>query len=570
MLDPADHIRAEHKTLFDLVDYRNRLWRDDAQSIIPWLLRPCRVRTLLVTDGGLDYGVGNFGLRTFVETLLAGAGFYARFDITLAHIRSRSGDQMMEGDGRITNRISGFRFDDTDHFAPGAYDQVWLFGIESSYANSRISGDSTPTLLPAEISALSAFMDGGGGLFATGDHGALGKALCSAVPRAQSMRLWDNTSGDNDTNEVSMGGQRRNDTNRIGHDVASQFDDQSDDIPQTIEPKLYRRYGPFIWRQTVFPHPLLCGPDGVIDVMPDHPHEGECIEPGSPSLADFPNSTDGSLRPLPELVSTNSVPPGNTAGSKNPTMAHTFGGICAYDGHRADRGRVVTDATWHHFVNINLVGDTNASGAKTLGFLATTSGQAHLTQIQAYYRNIAVWISRDQNIRCMNNHILWNIIWNDRVVEAVATRADLTFAEIDLHFLWELGRHARDALGRYAGRCQSYEYIIEVVAKLIPIDLRELIDPWLPLPPEPRPDPVPWIDIEPLLDSALGGAILAVRERYPEPTGGKFDVGADEVGELAAAGAERAVAMALDDLRTRVDLDGLVGQQRDRRPKKGD
>ena len=38
-------------------------------------------------------------------------------------------------------------------------------------------------------------MDGGGGLFATGDHGALGKALCGEVPRARSMRRWDDSSG---------------------------------------------------------------------------------------------------------------------------------------------------------------------------------------------------------------------------------------------------------------------------------------------------------------------------------------------------------------------------------------
>jgi hypothetical protein len=28
----------------------------------------------------------------------------------------------------------------------------------------------------------------------------------------------------------------------------------------------------------------------------------------------------------------------------------------AYDGHRVDLGRSVTDPTWHHFFNINLWG----------------------------------------------------------------------------------------------------------------------------------------------------------------------------------------------------------------------
>ncbi|MGD8684936.1 MAG: hypothetical protein PVG27_13395, partial [Chloroflexota bacterium] len=563
-------IRAEHKKLLDLVAERDIQWRLDATSLIPWLFRPCTVRVLLVTDGALDFGSGGFGLRTFVETLLDGAGFYARFEITLAHIANRGGDQMMAGDGRIADRIPSFRFDDTDHFTADRYDQVWLFGIETTYANRRISNDDTPTLLPAEVEALGAFMDGGGGLFATGDHGALGKALCSAVPRARSMRLWDNSSNNNLTNEVSMNGPRRNDTNRRGHDAVSQFNDQSDDIPQTIEPKLYRRYGPFIWGATVFPHPLLCGPDGVIDVMPDHPHEGECVEPANPSIAEFPDSTDGSPRPLPEVVSTNTVPAGNVSGTKAPTEAHTFGGVCAYDGHRADRGRVVTDATWHHFVNINLVGDAGASGAKSMGFLATASGQAHLAAIQAYYRNVAVWISRSQNVRCMNNHILWHLVWNDRVIEAVATRGDLTFDDVRYPFLWELGKHARDVLGRYAGRCQSYEYVIDILAPLLPIELRLAIHPWWPDPPRPEPDPVPWLDIEPLLDSALGGAVLAIRERYPVPPDGEADVDADAVAEIAAYGAERAVSMALEDLAALVDLDTLVSAVTHGAGKKGD
>jgi hypothetical protein len=226
MSNPTDHIRAEHKKLLDLVAERDIQWRLDATSLIPWLFRPCTVRVLLVTDGALDFGSGGFGLRTFVETLLDGAGFYARFEITLAHIANRGGDQMMAGDGRIADRIPSFRFDDTDHFTADRYDQVWLFGIETTYANRRISNDDTPTLLPAEVEALGAFMDGGGGLFATGDHGALGKALCSAVPRARSMRLWDNSSNNNLTNEVSMNGPRRNDTNRRGHDAVSQFNDQ--------------------------------------------------------------------------------------------------------------------------------------------------------------------------------------------------------------------------------------------------------------------------------------------------------------------------------------------------------
>jgi hypothetical protein len=70
--------------------------------------------------------------------------------------------------------------------APDTHDQVWLFGFQSS--------GSEPS--DEELRAISEFMDSGGGLFATGDHSALGKALCSEVPRARSMRRWDDSSGE--------------------------------------------------------------------------------------------------------------------------------------------------------------------------------------------------------------------------------------------------------------------------------------------------------------------------------------------------------------------------------------
>ena len=44
---------------------------------------------------------------------------------------------------------------------------------------------------------------------------------------------------------------------------------------------------------------------------------------------------------------------------KPPVRPRCFGAISAYDGDPAGVGRIVCDATWHHFVNINL----NGSGA---------------------------------------------------------------------------------------------------------------------------------------------------------------------------------------------------------------
>jgi hypothetical protein len=452
---------------------------------------------------------------------------------------------MLNSEPRIVQRITEFKFDDPAHFAVDMYDEVMLFSIASMVGSRGTDSDGKPIrasdgqpypsdrLADPELRLLTQFMNAGGGLFATGDHGELGRFLCHAVPRARNMRLWQSTPGQNALDEVSTTGGVRNDTNRLGMSPGSQFNDQSDDVPQNIEPRLYQRSNGIF--NFSFPHPLLCGPNGVIRIMPDHPHEGECIEPsdtglqlnfGGPLGDEYPAATDGGVRPLPEVISTSTILSGTTsaigATEKTPTVAHSFGGICAYEGHRAGVGRVVTDATWHHFVNVNLVGDNSiidASDPKSLGFLATAPGQAHLEEIRAYYRNIAVWLAPPVSIRCMNTRLCWRLVWTDKVMEAVLSTTQIPLAEVQTHILKIIGQHARDVLGQFAGRCQSDRLVLDIVLQRAVPDLIPQIDPWLPEPPrQPQNiDEVKWFDASPLLDISLGAALVALREAIPEP-----------------------------------------------------
>jgi hypothetical protein len=573
-------LSAENLKLLDLVRERDRLFTVDPTKLNPHLFRPCRVKVLLVTDDGLDFSVNGFGLRTFVETLLSIPGYHVKFDITLAHIDAQSGDQMMDPDPRIVNRIPQFKFDNAAHFGPNMYDQVWLFGISTFY--SRGAGYPTGRLSDGELAALTQFMNGGGGLFATGDHGSLGVCLSGAVPRARSMRMWG-PPGDDPASEVSMTRSRRNDTNRPGSSPGTQFGDQSDDVPQPIEPKLYhRRFGIFRFS---YPHPLLCSPTGVIRVMPDHPHEGECVPPAdpnqqitfvNPAVPEYPAAAGGGTRPLPEVISTSSVLAGNTADFKDPTEAQTFGGICAYDGHLAAIGRVVTDATWHHFVNINLVGDPGEpiGDPKRLGFLYSATGQAHLEQIKTYYRNLAVWLSRPSQIVCMQRRLKWGLLWTDRVMEAVMTRADMPVSKLDARILLDIGRHARDVLGRYVGACQARKLILYEIGPLVPKPWLDLLDPWLPVPPRgpvPEPDPVPWVDPELVLDIALGGALAALREKFPNPDPKRLEEAEKAMDEVSAHGAGVAIGLALQSYEATVGRYGelferLRGVKADTKP----
>jgi hypothetical protein len=533
-----------------------------AERFFPFF-RPCRNRVLLVADGGLDFSEGDFGLSVFVRTLLDTPGRHVRHEITLGHISQVADDQLMSGEPRIAGRIPGFRFDAPDHFAADRFDVVMLFGIDTTYSGRGAASDGSPyppdRLADPELQALTEYMNGGGGLFATGDHGALGRALSSAVPRVRGMRLWAATPAQEEFDEVSMGGPRRNDTNR-----GTRFNNQSDDIPQVIAPKMYA--AGFFFRVT-YPHPLLCGPRGIIRVMPDHPHEGECIEPADTSLtlpsgdAEYPPATDSGPRPLPELISTSTVPPGNlgevSGSKKTATSAQTFGGICAYDGHRAGVGRAITDATWHHFVNVNLVGMVKPEKPEfDNGFLGSASGISHLENIRAYHRNLATWGTRPERIRCMNTLLALDVVFDAHVLEAVLTTAQARLDEVSPFALKLVGMHARDALGRRASQCQSFQLVLDLILQRALPDLLPDIDPWRETR-EERPG-ADWIDGTVLLDIALGGALVALREHVGEPNQARADIDTDEIAEVMTRGGGRAIDLALQS------LEGELGEARDR------
>ena len=74
---------------------------------------------------------------------------------------------------------------------PDMYDQVWLFGVETSlhqfgYATRLAQPGRYPfdRLGDAELLALNEHMRNKGGVFATGDHGLLGRCLGDASTTA--------------------------------------------------------------------------------------------------------------------------------------------------------------------------------------------------------------------------------------------------------------------------------------------------------------------------------------------------------------------------------------------------
>src|SRR5579872_6310326 len=198
------------------------------------------------------YGDRYFGLSEFISTLTAGGPFLASFRVTKAH---------RDTDVRGAADIEHFRFDAHDL---SVYDEIWLFGVAPP-------GETNAPMSDAELAALATFMDGGGGVFATGDHEDLGVVLNGQVPRVRSMRKWYYPNPGPHGEPVAppaIGPDRIETTQLEQGQTFALFDNQSDAIPQPITPRMYA-FGGYFW-SIEYPHPLLCGPKGPITVLPDH------------------------------------------------------------------------------------------------------------------------------------------------------------------------------------------------------------------------------------------------------------------------------------------------------------
>jgi hypothetical protein len=255
---------------------------------------------------------------------------------------------------------------------------------------------------------------------------------------------------------------------------------------------------------------------------------------------------------------------------KIPTIAHTFGVVCAYDGHRAaGKGRVVCDSTWHHFVNVNLIGVlerdvfdefdvSGESSTKHDGFLSTASGMAALDKIKNYYTNIGIWISPPSKHSCFNRLTWWEIVFAERLVEATLTSPEIPLERISAATLMHIGIHARDVFGRRAGQCQSLQWLIDWTRQYIDISW---LDPWDPITRirlEKGEPPLPVIDPMPVVDIVLGAALVALRQQFPqapEKLGEREDeVALKAISKGAQFGVELASKLALEQSKSLASL----------------
>lgn len=480
-----------------LTNQLTRLKPDFLKPYFPrwWWWGRCTVKVLIVTDGGLNFGIGGLDLSEFLTSfnqLQATTG--SSYQLTLGH----RGTISPSTNPLVVNQISNFNFQTS--VTLNDFDQVWLFGINS--------GTGLPA---AELTVVDSYMNGGGGLFATGDHGYLGSSLCGNITRVKDMRYWSDNPlvSTNDVNEVSMTGIRRNDTNRpkSGDTTSLYFDNQSDSIPQNIAVTTFG---------AGMPHPLLSistsiKPSGIIDIMPDHPHEGEC----KPSTS----FTVNTVTVPTQIIATSFVLGGSTTGGgtgKALTEPHCFPSIAVWDGRLANAGRIVVDSTWHHFVNINLNGAGSSWFPDDIPGLQSGLTTADFNVIRQYYMNISLWMSRTKSWWCWRRLIWLEMLRDSQLIEACLNNPVEKIENISLPDLNTIGSLAEEILSSRFSPAFAREFLIEALESINP-SISSLLNIWKPDNKEKTRNQQagyyqPWLNLDLILYTSIGAGFIALRD----------------------------------------------------------
>lgn len=480
-----------------------------------------RARILIVVDTeiSLSAGADAFGIERVIRLLRESSVGCMRFSVDVG-LRSSGAFSVVAAPAGTSPKYMGFRFHSTlpdgsrviDH-----YDEVWCFGFKPHAAFFPPTNDADITAAGAldatdpELAALTTWMNNKGGVFATGDHDFVGASMCRRIPRVGTMRAWTNAQG-----VPRINSPLRIDTNRpanaaemAGTEVI-EFERQSDTVPQSIDWVPWMSFSHFPRHVHRRPHPVLCHPDlGPINVMPDHPHEGVVFDHlpqpdvglaaitltnaydfgGGVSGPEYPAA--GPVQPLPMVIArgrTLADPP--LWQEKGDAPAKRFAMISVYDGHRANVGRVATDSTWHHWMNINI---TQLEAA----------GGDNWEKIKRYYLNLAVWLAPPHIPRgCFHFHVLESF-YSYPGIEEFHWKVDLL----------ELGFTFRHHLHRWYGPCWVTQFLFDLVG-LLDIKLRErLLERYLAIPmPKrpfpPKPDPCLTCPPPDLLEAAILGGIV--------------------------------------------------------------
>ena len=160
------------------------------------------------------------------------------------------------------------------------------------------------------------------------------------------------------------------------------------------------------------------------------------------------------------------------------TSARRIGLVGAYDGGAVGIGRVVVDSTWHHWFTWNLHGFRDSDPTIYQG-------------MQAYYRNVGLWLTTPAQRRSMLVAAAWGVVAADPMAFPASGRG-----------YWSVGERVMAVMSRTA----SQPAIADLVGAFFPIveELSTLADD---VQAEPSSSALPW-DIT--LRAIVGGIATAL------------------------------------------------------------
>ena len=460
-----------------------------AEYLSPWFHKHYSDILIVVEPSiAVNPTIDGFGISSVIDLIRNTTVGCMRFRVDIA-LRNGEAPNVVASPTIHQAKYRGFRFDMVNAGASviDSYEQIWCFGFNPSNSGSPNDAEiDLVSALPAqagELAKLASWMKiKKGGLFGTGDHHFLGASMCRKIPRLGTMRRWTNADGVPPQGRSALPNPHmRIDTLRPpsaafepgapgGPGLLDNELHQGDLKVQPIQWTAYQRsFWPFRWHKR--PHPVLCHPTmGPINVMPDHAHEGLCIEASAINLAatynfdgagaqdEYPNATDGGAKPEPFMAAYGSnlgSPPYNFTKGAQPARVHNPM-VNVYDGHRAGVGRVATDSTWHHWmdVNINNMRLANNDDWK---------------KISRYYINLAIWL----NPPGKSTHCFY--------VSAVASHFQVVGFQEYAHnsSIRDLGQSLRAHLVYHYGPCWVTERIWDIIweRKLWPFELLREVRP---------------------------------------------------------------------------------------------
>jgi hypothetical protein len=384
------------------------LYTDDPDNVVPY------------KDDEKD-----LGLFEMLEHLMARQPASAKFSTKWV---SRNSSNQTHADQKLHDVL------ETERLTGHPFDEIWFFGIHQAnkkkFSSGVFPGGFESELTENEVSALRLWMDAGGGVLMAGDHGhprpadtlpstnpgcpgsaaapflGRGRALGRCVPRAGLLRTWEG-------NPTNVPDDSNNTIANSGYDT--------DQVPQRLfHVKVDVNGEPDNNGQ---PHPIFSyKADRWIEFLPDHPHEGEVVEPEN----------------LDSNLWLNQIKPHVVAHGFDSQHAKSINLLVTYNGDLANVGRIVADSSWHHYFNVNV------------SPFRHPAQDSAADQIGQFYPNLAIWLSPRSLRKNMALAMLWRLATYTALMEPLGD-------------VRNIGKSANSILLQVASTCEIREIIQAMV-----------------------------------------------------------------------------------------------------------